>query len=258
MSDSFNRSEWENGFNKEQFTSWHCSICTKGVLNGDLSSLDYTQKESSKAYCEVDPGVEFIEYVSQFKLQCTYCRELYFLTFKGEVNESYYKGTNGYEVEYHEKFWPIFCYPAPLVFKIPENTPDLIRELLLLSFSTFYFDPHGAANKVRCCLEELCNVNDIPEMKTNNKGKEVRDFLTNRIEKLCKKLDIECGDYFDSLKTIGDKGSHYKSINVLEEEQQLDLEIILDVYEITSFLLDEIYSRPMRQSSAERINKKYN
>lgn len=170
----FDRRIWNDSFRKDEFPPWHCSGCNKGILKADFETLKYYQTANSREFCEhVDSGAEFYECVGRLDLVCSHCNEQYILTLKGGVEEEYFDGPEGYEVNYYNYFYPIYCYPPPLVINIPKEIPASIRHLLLSSFSIFFKDFNSAANNIRSCLDKLCIINNL------KKG-----YLSDRLESL--------------------------------------------------------------------------
>ncbi|HEH5945698.1 TPA: DUF4145 domain-containing protein [Legionella pneumophila] len=243
----FDRSLWIDSFGKDKFPPWHCSICNKGILKADFDTLKYYQTAESKDFCEhVDCGAEFYKYIGRLDLLCSHCNEPYILTLKGGVDEEYYDGPTGLEKDYEDYFYPIYCYPPPLVIKIPKDLPDLISRLLLSSFSIFFNDFNSAANSIRSCLDKLCSINSI-------KGGD----LNERLNSLFKKCDIDCVEFIQGLKTICNKGSHAEEIRVNKEKVQLNLDVILDAYEGLSLLFYELYFSPAAKNNLKNLGKKY-
>lgn len=245
----FNRSIWKDSFVKDKFPPWHCSICNQGILKADFETLKYYQTAKSKEFCEhVDCGSEFYEYIGRLDLLCSHCNEQYILTLKGGLDEEYFDGPDGYEVDYKIYFYPIYCYPPPLVINLPKELPDAIRHLLSYSFSVFFKDFNSAANNIRSCLDKLCSINKIKKDKLT---------LHERLERLSSKFNIEGVEFIDVLKKICNKGSHAEEISVNQEKIPLNLDIILDAFEALSLLFYELYFRPGMKQKIKSISKKY-
>ena len=59
--------------------------------------------------------------------------------------------------DYVTIFSPLFFYPHLKIFKIPDETPDSIREPIFASFQIFFCNPRSSLGNLRIALEEVLN-----------------------------------------------------------------------------------------------------
>ncbi|STX39008.1 DUF4145 domain-containing protein [Legionella feeleii] len=242
------RSLWLNPIQENHFPNWICSHCTIGVYELMPEHFFYVENadtlaEKNKPYF----GYEEVCYRFSAVLKCNNkkCNETAILTGTGGIDLCSWEDNNGSDSELITFFYPEYCCPPPLIFRIPEQAPKQIKHLLLSSFSIFFADPCNVANKLRCCLEEMLEVEKIPQTRKLYK-------LSSRLNLLCEKYSISSTDYLDAIRFIGDGGSHGGDAAI-----ELRTSNILDAYELIEFLLEEIYFKKQRHEKLKNISSKY-
>ncbi|HCD9498753.1 DUF4145 domain-containing protein [Legionella pneumophila] len=247
--EKINRDLWSKPFKEGEFPQWHCSKCKMGISQilpdhfFKFKDAD-TLAEENKEYFDFD----WIKYRFSACLKCNNpkCGEPSIVTGAGEVISIDGDTDNGdYGIDYGELFYPEYCCPPPYVFPIPEQTPNEVKSIILSSFTIFFSDYHSAANKLRVALEYLLIHEGIPK---NNKHYK----LTTRIKKLCGKHSLDTHDLYDTIRIIGDEGSHGGTIS-----NKLSIEDILDAFDVISFLLSELYMLKNRRDDLNIITKKH-
>lgn len=248
--EKINRELWSKPFKESEFPEWHCSKCKKGIYQilpdhfFKFKDAD-TLAEENEEYFEFD----WIKYRFTACLKCnnSKCGESAVVTGVGKVISFDYEADNGeYGTHHDELFYPDYCCPPPYVFAIPELTPDEVKSNILSSFTIFFSDFHSAANKLRVALEYLL----IHEGILKNEKKHYK--LTTRIDKLCEKHSLDTHDLYDTIRIIGDEGSHGGTIS-----NKLSIENIFDAFDVISFLLNELYMLKNRRTDLNIITKKY-
>jgi hypothetical protein len=71
-------------------------------------------------------------------------------------------------------FEPIFMYPAPPIFSMPEKCPKAIRKELKKAFTLFWSDTGSCANRLRAAAETLLTDRKVPRTRLNKEGKRER------------------------------------------------------------------------------------
>lgn len=94
-------------------------------------------------------------------------------------------------------------YPQPLGIEPCEDMPESIKEVFVEAQRVTYLSPRSACALLRVCLERLCDT--IADLRKIDGYK--RDaWLWQKIEKL--KLQPEIKEIFDTVKDVGNSGSH--------------------------------------------------
>ena len=239
-------------FTLKGVSRYQCPSCGKGNLQVKEGTFHQSEtKISLEEHEHPEWGPEWIKYVYSCLFECsnTACKDVVSSTGKGRVEEKYFDDENGHsDRDYKEYFKPEYFTPHLKVFGFPKETPEGVENEINKSFSLLFSDPPSSANHIRVALEHLLTHLKIKRYTTNN-GK--RHFLSlhKRIELLPAKYD-HIKDIFLAVKWLGNAGSH--------SNHEVTLDDVLDSYELTRELLDEIFSkkRTKAKSLAKKINKK--
>jgi hypothetical protein len=133
-------------------------------------------------------------------------------------------------------------------FHIPDNCPVLVKELINESFSLFFSSPNAAANCIRAAIEKLLTELNI---KRFNIVKGERRFISlhQRIGLLPNKYS-KFKDLILAIKWLGNAGSHGHT--------QLSMDDVMDSYELTKHILNEIYEPKAKKlkAMAKKVNNK--
>ena len=174
------------------------------------------------------------------------CGEMVSMGGRSHVVEytDYERGERIWEREYE----PMFMYPAPPVFPLPEKCPEAVADELNKSFALFWFDTGSCANRLRAAVEALLTERKIPRTIVNKHGKRERISLHARIERF-KQSDMRSADYILAIKWIGNAGSHAR----LDELSRSDL---LDGFELFEHVIELMYVQHERhlKKLARNIN----
>jgi hypothetical protein len=239
-------------FKKAGTTRFQCPTCSKGFL-GIVEELfsERETKESRDMHGEDEWGPDYFGTVYGAILECSNgeCKEVVSSSGYGWDEEEYFYDEEGIpDRDYVRYFRPIHFYPHLKPFAFPKDTPEAVSKEIEKSFSLIFSDPPSSANHVRVALEHLLTHLKIKRFNTSN-GR--RNFLSlhKRIELLPNKYaDIK--DIFLAVKWLGNAGSHSNHMVTLDD--------VLDSYELTIELLDEIFSKKRKSATAlaKKINKK--
>lgn len=239
-------------FTKDGTTRYQCPSCSNGYLNvvDDLFSEKET-KRSRDMHGHPEWGPEYFETVYSGVLVCsnTSCKEVVSSSGHGWDEEEYFYDDEGFpDRDYVRYYKPKIFYPHLRPFPIPKDTPDNVVSEIEKSFSLVFSDPSSSANHIRVALEHLLTHMKIKRFSTNN-GRRTFLSLHKRIDLLPRKYS-EIKDIFLAVKWLGNAGSH--------SNHSVTLDDVLDSYELTIELLDEIFSKKRKnaKSLAKKINKK--
>ncbi len=157
--------------------------------------------------------------------------------------------TDGYWIDDPEEpyfreslyYFPKLFYPTIKLFKIPDQTPDSIKNELSKSFALFWSQPSACANSLRKTVERI--VDDLI-----GKPLSLRESLNNRIEKLSEEYkDLKL--FLMATKWIGNDGSH-------EESELSHYDVIMGFRFIEKSLIELYESKKIDLNLiAQKINK---
>lgn len=242
-----NRKQWGPLFAK--FPSWLCPTCQSGSLAIDKASLKCietgisTEGQSHDAW---DPDWTDERFSGLLICQNSSCGEVVAIGGRTHHVENYISEHG--ELGYEREFEPLFMYPAPPVFPIPEQCPEHVAAELKKAFSLFWSDKGSCANRLRAAAEALLTDKKVPRATKNGKGKMIRVSLHDRIERFGK-IDPGSADYLSAIKWLGNAGSHAN----LDELGGDDL---LNGFELFERVLESVYVQ--REKNLKKIAKAIN
>jgi hypothetical protein len=245
------RDFWKQQFEKDRFPVWMCSTCNTGILELQSDTFRFTHTgESGQLFKKSDAWEpEWIRYRFCTFLKCNNkkCQDTAILTGSGRVNE-YLQNSYGIAEEvFVDEFFPEYCNPPPLIFEIPEKTPQKIKKQILESFSVFFSQPNSAGNKIRTCIEILLTDQKINQTKISKKRKEeFRLSLHDRIKIFGGKFP-DLSENILAIKWIGNSASHTDGLVVDD---------IFDSYELLHHVLNELYAN--RHKHINKLTKAIN
>lgn len=239
-------------FTKKGITRYPCPSCAKGYLK--ILKDSFAEKETKRSigmHNHPEWGPEYFETVYSCILECSNaaCKDVVSSSGIGWDEEEHFYDEDGMpDREYVRYFRPSIFAPHLRPFAFHKDTPENVSKEIDKAFSLTFIDPPSSANHIRVALEHLLTHMKIKRFTTNN-GK--RQFLSlhKRIELLPQKYE-SIKDIFFAVKWLGNAGSH--------SNHDVTLDDVLDSYELTIELLDEIYSKKRKnaKSLAKIINRK--
>jgi len=239
-------------FTKDGTTKYQCPSCSKGFLKiVEESFSEKETKESRAMHDHEEWGPDYFGTVYGGILECSNsaCKEAVSSSGYGWDEEEYFYDEKGIpDSDYVRYYRPVTFYPPLKPFAFHKDTPENVSKEIEKSFSLIFSDPPSSANHIRVALEHLLTHLKIKRFTTNN-GR--RHFLSlhKRIDLLPAKYE-EIKDIFLAVKWLGNAGSHSNHAVTLDD--------VLDSYELTIELLDDIFSKKRKQAKtlAKKINKK--
>ena len=239
-------------FTKIGTTKYQCPSCSKGflkVVNESFSEKETKESRDMQGHEEWEP--EYYSSVYGGVLECSNsaCKEVVSSSGYGWDEVEYFYNEEGItETEYVSYYRPVTFYPSLKPFACHKDAPENVSKEIEKSFSLIFSDPPSSANHIRVALEHLLTHLKIKRFTANN-GR--RHFLSlhKRIELLPAKYE-GIKDIFFAVKWLGNAGSHSNHVVTLDD--------VLDSYDLTIELLDDIFSKKRKQAKtlAKKINKK--
>lgn len=208
-------------FSAEQSFSLPCPSCNGSVVfQKDLFS---SHKDFISILNANNPDWEDT-FICKGELICHNCGCTIVFTGIGYYYDYDYFDENEhqYKIDYCVHYKPTFFEPAIHLFKIPTNTPNVIKNEIINSFKLFWCSKEACANSCRKTIELLF---DERQIKPN------RDLKT-RINDF-NKIHPEAGNYLEALRCMGNAGSH--NDNIVETD-------ILGAYKLLKFSIEKLYS----------------
>lgn len=215
------KSLWTKQISEISCPKWSCAYCEDGTLELDKESFRYQETaETSQITRDENFDPTWIKYVFSSWAKCANadCNQHYVLTGdgaleSGQIGEAEWGDYNSFNV--------LFVHPSPHIIKIPQRTPDSLKQELIASFSLFWIDSGACANKIRVAVEELMDQLNVPHKKT----------LHQRIEEY-QKITPQIADKLMAIKWFGNTASH---------EGRVRNSDLLSAYEIIEYVLEKIY-----------------
>lgn len=216
---------------------WPCPHCKQGVLALVPDSLiknETKESEEACAYMGWDP--DWISYAFNAWLKCSHpsCGQQVVVAGKGSVEQTQSCDEEGNTEEVrNDSFQPLFCWPMPDIFVLPEKCPKEVKAELSAAFRLYWSDQAASAGRVRVSLERLMDQYHIPKRR---KGQDKKYYIINlhgRIETFSKARS-GAGEKLMALKWLGNTASHQGSVS---------RDDIWDAFEILEYLLAELFER---------------
>lgn len=225
-------------FTKYNCPDWVCPSCGNKTLEIISDSFNSgISSESLEIYRQDYGELSDIKLVFSCLLECKHskCKEIISVAGNGCVEEIPHDERTVDDDGTIEYFQAKFFIPPLKVFIIPASCPQSVSKPLDISFSLFLNSPSAAANTIRIALEAL-----MDEFRIEKKGS-----LHKRIERLPEGYS-EFKDSLMAIKWLGNAGSH--------EIDLVEVQDIMDAYEIIAFILNEIYESKI--SKIRKITKR--
>ena len=226
---------------------WPCPSCGQGMLRLVEESFHFKDRS------EFDPDwtVGTVDYVYACLFRCgnDRCRETVSSAGVGGLEQEVSQFENERpEVEYVNYFAPRFFEPPLRIIEIPKSCPETVSEPLEESFRLLFASPRAAVNSIRIAMEKLLTALNVKSFSIRG-GKRRSITLHNRIDLMPKKY-LELRKYVLASKWLGNAGSHGRDNVTLDD--------VLDAYEMTEHVLQEIYAPKQKKVTAiaKKINKK--
>jgi len=222
-----NRELW---LNKNLDGNFQCPHCKKGYLKlgeyKEVQTVKSKKEDEEIRKAEMGPSSNIQYYYFWANLKCNKCPEI--VLCGGESWDSIYFEGNEDEPSQLERLSPKIFMPLLEIIKVPQDTPDKLKEEINKSFELFWINQSSCANSIRKVLELFMDEEKIPREGINRYGKVYHLDLHKRLEQY-KKVDTKL---LLAVKYIGNAGSHSETTN----------NYVLDGYELLEYVLDLIFS----------------
>lgn len=235
---AINRGHWKPPF--ISLPSWVCPTCQTGSLSLNKSNLKIVETGSSvraRSHDAWEP--EWVENRFSGLLVCQNreCGEIVAVGGRTELIEDldWEQQVQNWVDAYH----PIFVVPAPPIFPLPGECPEVVASELRKAFSLYWSDPGSAANRLRAAAEALLTERKIPRTAKAKKSGRIPLNLHARIEKF-KQTAPESADYLFAIKWVGNAGSHSNLDELTHED-------LLNGFELFEHVIDLVYVKRDRR-----------
>ena len=230
------RSLWIQPLTKQSSPAWPCPTCGKGTLALVPDSLVAKQTVESRQLYEILCEPESSVYAFSAWLKCSYgdCGEEVVVVGSGTVARFQRTNEAGEEEEkYIPSFHPLFCWPMPDMFELPEKCPPEVQVELRAGFQLFWSNQAASAGRVRVSLERLMDHYGIPKRRKSSKGEYFDLSLHVRIQEFSK-VEPTAGKELMAVKWLGNTGSHQASVS---------REDLLDGFEVLEYSVAELFDQ---------------
>jgi hypothetical protein len=248
------RALWIQPLTEQSWPAWPCPTCAKGSLTLVPNSLVEKQTANSRQTYEVLGEPDLITSTFSAWLKCNYgnCGEEVVVTGNGKVvkvekemddlvDECIEDTRPG--PKYGTIYQPIFCWPMPDMFELPDKCPPEVQAELRAGFQLFWSDQAASAGRIRVSLERLMDHYRIPKRRKNRKGKYYDLSLDDRIKDF-RNAEPTAGEKLMALKWLGNTGSHKRAVS---------REDLLDGFEVVEYSIAELFDkRPARVARLAR------
>jgi hypothetical protein len=209
---------WQDRYSQNNPPFWPCPACDRETMQPILKSL-VVRQPAGAILMGVKP-TEGAHRFSQF-FQCAIreCGDILVVVGHADLDP------NPDSTSDHDKFiytlFPFGIHRAPPVIEVPLETPDSVREELLISFKLYWADLGSCANRLRISVERALDELGIPTPGT----------LNQRIDAF-KDVDADHAETFHALREVGNVGSHLGNVT---------RETLLDAFEIYEDALRNLF-----------------
>lgn len=213
-----------------------CPYCKQGTIKPNNIPSGYTETRQSLIDNQYHKGKGIVhpttEQLCSQHLKCDRCDEALIMTYI-QIEDVRHHDEFGNEIS---EYAQVRYFPAPPMIEIPSSCPATVRNILCISFNLFWIDLPSCANKLRVAVEELMNEQQVPVARN----------LHARIDKF-KSKHHDLGNFLESIKWIGNTGSH---------TQSMTKEAVLDAYRLIEYALEQLYNDRQQELSqlSARIN----
>ena len=274
------KSIWDKKKKLVEIPDFKCIKCDQGFFKSSKENTVQNQTSNSKHTFDILVEPDRIEYQFASLLICnnTLCEETLIITGQNHLWQNGYESTIDYEtgesldipdnIEKYEDNFKIETVSLPLqIITIPVEIDKELKEIIDKSFQLFWIDTSSCANKIRTAIEFLLTKKfKIPKTqlrKDKIKSTQIKPVFFKARLTLGERIGLMKGlnskfnkykhlaDNLKAIKWIGNDGSH--------NTDNIDKNILFDIYKILKTILEEVYSEEKREVKiiTKAINKKY-
>lgn len=241
------RSLWKEWY--EDIPDWPCPSCVSGQLIPikDVSVLEETPTSvHGRDHPEWDFDWIDMRFSEQLRCSSRKCSELCILIGRAGVDMVYSYAPDGtHEQGYGTVYKPVYMFPGPAIIRPNTDTPeDVVNEIRRAS-ATYWSDTSSSAHKLRIATERILTALKVDKTFIDKNGKTKTHTLYSRLL-ILKKTDQDIFDLLDSIRFLGNHGSHEEDVDVSRDD-------LLDAFQIIDVVLDEVFST--RTSRAKKAAK---
>ena len=235
-----NRTLWTEHLTPFRAPAWPCPKCKRQSLKLVPKSIQAHETASSvrdRANADWDPYWISKLFCGWLRCPDSRCAETVAVTGIGGPQESI--DPDG-DVSWEDEFRPLFANPMPDMFELPASCPKLVAQELRASFSLYWSDQPGSANRLRRAIERLLDHVGVKKRALSAKRRMEPLTLHARIVEY-QKREPEIAKHLLALKWLGNSGSHDGVVKGSE---------LLDAMEVAEHCLAEILSHRSKRIGA--------
>ncbi|WP_196885458.1 DUF4145 domain-containing protein [Aureivirga sp. CE67] len=223
---------WKKGsFLKKEDLIISCPKCQKSNLKLEKFKNFITENGNQLEKHGYPYGIEHL-FLGILKCLNESCKEIVSISgfVEKDIENIEIDHNNEYQQNCFDYFTPNYFYPNIKYFKLNEQIPENIRNVINLAFHHYFYDLNACANKIRTSIELILDDIKAPKKKRNKNGelKKINN-LHNRIEHFSKK-NKTLAIHMLANKYIGNDGSHIN--NVKREDVLLALDNLEEIINI--------------------------
>ncbi len=237
---------------------YECPLCCTGEIQHNKD--DYLARTTGESHSlrktdKSDPS--FVKGLLRIDLFCSNkeCNEVGVMIMDGELDPPE-EGSS----TLHMSYAPAYILPAPSLFKLKNEYPNRINELMKQAFSLFWSDAASCGNKIRIAVEVLLDDQKIENTRKDKsgvyllskKGRPKSIMLQQRLDDFKKKSTKgkECAAALGSIKWLGNASSH--------DGVLIHQDIVFRALMIFSDVLDYLYTDTILPVSTDYSSKLIN
>lgn len=170
-------------FRRDSVPKYRCPRCDARLAMKNLVEKDTADTIIESARPDFEN--EWAKRVFKADFICTdkSCRETVFCVGRAFGSEQCWETEDGKcDTEFVDYLAPLFFNPNLVLFSVPENCPDSIKDRLNSSFNIFFASPSAALSEARVALERLLDAQLAPIMPVKNGNEKMPRPFHDRIE----------------------------------------------------------------------------
>jgi hypothetical protein len=224
-----------------------CPVCRKGhyAFTGLVSHAQTAASREAGEYLSDPQDYDVARFASVAVCNNSSCRESAIVAGLKVVRVERDCGCPDCEERgwhYYEALLPEYISPAPMLIRLPSETPETIVELVHKACSEVWSSAENAMNSMRMALEVLTKDKGVSEFRPDGSFRPLDARLRDLLSKAAPTLDAAL-----AVKWLGNSGSHVGEVT---------RDDALDCFDILEWLLPEIYDgeRQSREKLVSAIN----
>ena len=160
--------KYNKSYSIDNIPFYECPLCCKGhIQHKNEDYLVNTTGESILLRKTDKTDSSFVKNLLRIDSFCSNleCKEVGVIIMQGELDPPEENSST-----LNMSYSPIYILPAPSLFNLKDEYPEIIKELMAQAFSLFWSDPASCGNKIRVAVEALLDDHDVNKVVKNKNG----------------------------------------------------------------------------------------